>query len=254
MIDAGFKSDKGRVREQNEDACLILPVQQVYVVADGVGGNNSGEYASKMAVSCVADFIRENHFADVKGDNELAALLRKCIREVNRTIYQTSMELPESRGMATTLVLCFIREERAYFVNIGDSRAYIKRGSSIFQVTEDHSYVNTLLKLGVITRDEAKDHARGNIITRAIGAEASVQGDLYQTDLEDGDVIILCTDGLHNELSEDMMTKIIEANTAGLDSMNKMASDLVSAANDAGGRDNVTVICLKNRREAADGQ
>ena len=79
MIDAGFKSDKGRVREQNEDACLILPVQQVYVVADGVGGNNSGEYASKMAVSCVADFIRENHLADVQGANELAALLRRCI-------------------------------------------------------------------------------------------------------------------------------------------------------------------------------
>jgi protein phosphatase len=255
MIEAGFESDKGRVREQNEDACLILPAQQVYVVADGVGGNNSGEYASKMAVSCVADFIRENHLTDIENDSELAFLLRKCVKEVNRTIYQTAKELPESRGMATTLVLCFIRDDRAYFVNIGDSRAYIKRGSSIFQVTEDHSYVNTLLKLGVITREEVKGHARGNIITRAIGAEANVQGDLYQTDLEDGDVILLCTDGLHNELNEEKMTEIIDENKDTVpDAMDKMAEELVKAANDAGGRDNVTVICLMNRRGAQDEQ
>lgn len=250
MIEAGFESDKGRMREQNEDACLILPSQQVYVVADGVGGNNSGEYASRMAVSCVADFIRENDLAKAADEGNLAEVLRRCINEVNRTIFVTAREFEGSRGMATTLVICFIREDKAYFVNIGDSRAYIKRGSSIFQVTEDHSYVNTLLKLGVITPDEAKDHERGNIITRAIGAEANVQADLYQTDLEDGDVILLCSDGLHNEVSEDRIAEMISES----DSMKELASGLVREANEAGGKDNITVVCLKTGREARDEQ
>ena len=241
MIEAGYKSDRGMIREQNEDACLILPSEQVYVVADGAGGNNSGEYASKMAVSCVADFIREHHFADVRDENELSVLLKECISEVNSNIYKTANELPESKGMATTLVICFIHEDRAYFVNIGDSRAYIKRGSGVFQVTEDHSYVNTLLKMGVITRDQARTHERGNIITRAIGAEASVQGDYYQTDLDDEDIIILCTDGMHNEVNEEKMSRIIEEN----DSMNDLADRLVSEANSSGGKDNITVVCLK---------
>ena len=250
MIEAGFESDTGRMREQNEDACLILPSQQVYVVADGVGGNNSGEYASRMAVSCVADFIRENNLAKAADEGSLAELFKRCINEVNRAIFVTAREFEDSRGMATTLVICFIREDKAYFVNIGDSRAYIKRGSSIFQVTEDHSYVNTLLKLGVITPDEAKDHERGNIITRAIGAEASVQADLYQTDLEEGDVILLCSDGLHNEVGENKMTEMI--NESG--SMKELASDLVREANEAGGKDNITVVCLKIGREARDEQ
>lgn len=244
MIQAGFESDKGKIRDQNEDAYLILPSEHVYVVADGVGGNNSGEYASKMAVSCVADFIRENHLAQIEDEVELADNLRRCINEVNSNIFATSRQLVESRGMATTLVICFIRGDKAYFVNIGDSRAYIKRGSSIFQVTEDHSYVNTLVKMGVITPDEAKDHERGNIITRAIGAEEKVNGDFYQTDLEDNDIIILCTDGLYNEVSEEKMSRLIEE----YDSMKDLASCLVDAANEAGGKDNVTVVCLKNTK------
>ena len=250
MIEAGLASDKGKVRENNEDACLVLPADQVYVVADGVGGNNSGEYASKTAVTSVAEFIRENDLSNVSDENDLAVLLRQCINEVNKTIFTTARELPESKGMATTLVICLIRNEKAYFVNIGDSRAYLKRGSSIFQVTEDHSYVNTLLKMGVITRDEAKDHVRGNIITRAIGAEANVQGDLYQTDLEEGDVIVLCTDGLHNEVGEEKMNKIIESEKG----MKELAEELVDVANDAGGADNVTVVCLKYRKGARDEQ
>ena len=246
MIEAGLASDKGRVRENNEDACLVLPAEQVYVVADGVGGNNSGEYASKTAVTCVAEFIREKELGNVSDETELATLLHQCINEVNKTIFTTARELPESKGMATTLVICVIRNERAYFVNIGDSRAYLKRGGSVFQVTEDHSYVNTLLKLGVITREEAKDHARGNIITRAIGAEANVHGDLYQTDLEDGDVIMLCTDGLHNELTEDQINTVITAEKG----MKELAHELVCKANEAGGGDNVTVVCLKYRKGA----
>lgn len=250
MTEAGFESDKGRMRDHNEDACLILPSQQIYVVADGVGGNNSGEYASRMAVSCVADFIREKDLDKAADFNQLCALFKECIDEVNRAIFTTAREFEESRGMATTLVLCFIREDRAYFVNIGDSRAYIKRGDELIQVTQDHSYVNTLLKMGVITRAEAVGHERGNIITRAIGAEANVEADYYQKELADGDVIILCTDGLHNEVSEEEMIRI----TGEKESMKELAPALVAKANEAGGKDNITVVCLRVRREAADEQ
>lgn len=250
MIEAGFASSKGMRRKLNEDACLVMPKEQIYVVCDGVGGSNCGEVASKTAVTCVADFARRNDFAGVSDESKLAVLFEECVSEINNAILEIAGESPVSRGMATTLVVCYVKDNKAYFVNIGDSRAYIKRGSSIFQVTEDHSYVNTLVKLGVITPEQAKGHERGNVITRALGAEENVRPDFYQTDLEDGDVMILCTDGLYNEVGEDDMCEMIKTHS----DMKELADDFVTAANDAGGRDNITVICLKNRREALDGQ
>lgn len=250
MITAGFASDKGITRKNNEDACLVMPQDQLYVVADGVGGNSSGEVASRSAVTCVAEYVRKHDFGSITDETELAASFEECVSEVNRNILSISREFPDSRGMATTLVICYVKNDKAYFVNIGDSRAYIKRGSSLFQVTEDHSYVNTLLKLGVITPDEAKYHERGNVITRALGADERVRPDFYQTDLEDGDVILLCTDGLYNEVGEDEMCELINTRP----DMKTLAQDLVEQANEAGGKDNITVVCLNNRREAADGQ
>ena len=250
MIEANFASDKGITRRNNEDACLVMPQDRLYVVADGVGGNNSGEVASRAAVTCVADYVRRHDLSKIEDETELAASFEDCISEVNASILSIAREFPDSRGMATTLVICYINDNKAYFVNIGDSRAYLKRGSSIFQVTEDHSYVNTLLKLGVITPDEAKVHERGNVITRAVGAEENVRPDFYQIDLDEGDVILLCTDGLYNEVTEDEMCELIDT---GHD-MKTLALDLVEQANSAGGKDNITVVCLKNRREAADGQ
>ncbi len=250
MIKANFASDKGITRKNNEDACLVMPQDQLYVVADGVGGNNSGEVASRAAVTCVAEYVRKHDFAKIEDEIDLAAAFEECVSEVNRSILSIASEFPGSRGMATTLVICYVRDDKAYFVNIGDSRAYIKRGSSLFQVTEDHSYVNTLLKLGVITPDEAKYHERGNVITRAVGAEEHVRPDFYQTDLEEDDVILLCTDGLYNEVTEDEMCELINTRP----DMKTLALDLVEQANRAGGKDNITVVCLSNRREAADGQ
>ena len=249
MIEAGFESDKGKTRELNEDACLVVPQEQFYVVCDGVGGSNCGEVASRTAVSCIAEYVRKNRFSDIKDETELAVKLEECVNEVNDSIRSIAKEFRDSRGMATTLVICYIRGQKAYFVNIGDSRAYIKRGS-LLQITEDHSYVNTLIKLGVIGPDEAKSHERGNVITRALGAEDSVRPDYYQTDLEEGDVIILCTDGLYNEVSEEQIDGMIETRP----DMKTLAKDLVDAANEAGGKDNITVVCLNNRREALNGQ
>ena len=143
--------------------------------------------------------------------------------------------------MATTLVICHVRGTKAYTVNVGDSRAYLKRGGQLYQLTEDHTYVQSLVRLGVITRDEAKVHTKGHYITRAMGAEENVEADYYQTELEEGDVIILCTDGLYNEVSEERINQMI--NTAA--GMQDLAERMVDEANLSGGSDNITVICIK---------
>ncbi len=241
MISSGYASDKGKMRDVNEDACLVLPHEQVYAVADGVGGSSSGDYASRMAVTCVADFMRRGGVMNAGGEEELAAALTECVNEANRSIFSAAKEFEDCRGMATTLVLCHVRDGKAYFVNVGDSRAYMIREGRIIQVTEDHTYVNTLVKLGVLTRDEAKEHERANIITRAVGVEEEISADFYSTDVMKDDVIILCTDGLHKEIPDELILDLAGTRP----DMKVLADDLVSAANGAGGRDNITVVCLK---------
>ncbi|MGI6721794.1 MAG: Stp1/IreP family PP2C-type Ser/Thr phosphatase [Anaerovoracaceae bacterium] len=240
MIKSGFKTDRGRQRDHNEDACLTMDEAHVYMVADGVGGNTAGELASSTAVSYVADFVRNNPLDEVVNVEELGKILHICLQGVNETIIKLTRDHPEFTGMATTLVLCYIRGKTAYFVNVGDSRAYIQRGSTLFQITEDHSYVNTLVKLGVITRDEARGHRKGNVITKAMGAGDQVEADFYQTGIEDGDILLLCTDGLYGELKEKYVSDMIRDNS----DMQVLADLLVDKANEAGGKDNITAVCI----------
>ncbi len=250
MIEIGYISDKGRCRELNEDALLVLPKEGIFVVADGVGGNNSGELASGETVKCVADYMRRNPISAQTDRRDIRRQMQECVREVNTHVISISREFPENRGMASTLLLCFIKNDKAYFYNIGDSRAYTKRGREVVLLTEDHTYVNTLLNLGVITEEEAKHHEQGNLITRAIGAEENTQGDFYQRKLKDGDIIVLCTDGLYNEIKENKFKELTEENL----SMQQLAEKMVEEANSAGGKDNITVVCLKYRKEAANEQ
>ncbi|MEA4923391.1 MAG: Stp1/IreP family PP2C-type Ser/Thr phosphatase [Eubacteriaceae bacterium] len=241
MLESGAKTDKGNHRGHNEDACLIMEKEQVYIVADGVGGNRAGELASRTAVNEVADFLRRNRIDKTDDRDELARILTGCVKHANDSILKLGDKYPENKGMATTLVICIIKKDKAYFVNVGDSRAYIRRGSELFQLTEDHSYVNSLIKLGVITRDEAADRSDGNVITKAIGAEKEVEADYYQTNITEGDVLILCTDGLYGEVKEKDINECITENT----DMEKLACRLVDKANEAGGRDNISVVCIK---------
>lgn len=241
MICAGFKSDIGMKRKNNEDSCFIMPREQVYMVADGVGGNNGGETASGMAVSTIAENIKKRNPAAVKKEQEVIDILKDCVELANRKIINFAKEHPENAGMATTIVMCCIRDEKAYFANAGDSRAYIARGGELFQITEDHSYVNTLIKKGAISPKEAMSHEKRNMITKALGAEDQVGADYYQTDIMHGDVIILCTDGLHSEVPEKEMCMAIKET----DDMSALAAQLVKMANNHGGRDNVTAVCLK---------
>lgn len=241
-MDVGFRSDIGKRRTNNEDAYVVLDKNNIFVVADGVGGSNSGEIASKIAVEKVSEFVETNVLGEEKTANEIGSYMQDCIRFANNNIIDAAKDNEEYKGMATTIVVCFIEKNKAYFANIGDSRAYIFREKELFQLTEDHTYVNSLVKMGVITQEEAQDHKKGHIITRAVGINTNTEADFYQTDLKDNDILLLCTDGLTGELSNEKIEKIINEECC---DMKKLAKQLVEAANRAGGKDNITVISIK---------
>jgi len=241
MVEVGFKSDKGLKRINNEDAFFVVPEQNIFMVADGVGGNNSGEIASRTTISKIVEYIRNNALEKDFTEREIQDYFAKCIEKVNRNIYDLSKLQHENRGMATTVAIVYIDGGNAYVTNVGDSRAYLFRAGMLFQITEDHTYVNALIRKGIITKEEAQFHEKKNIITQAIGGEASTSPDFFCVPIVSEDVIILCTDGLHGEIEDDMIRKIAATHT----SMPEMCTNLVNKANQYGGRDNITVICLK---------
>ncbi len=189
MVQIGFKCDKGIVRQNNEDACFVVPGRNVYVVADGVGGNNSGEVASRTAVSEIARMVNEADMDQYRSPEEIFALFATIIEDVNGQIYQMGSAVEHNRGMATTIVTAYIRMNSAYIANIGDSRAYLFRGGQLRQITRDHTYVNELIDKGVITEDEAEHHEQKNVITKALGTEHLAGPDFYKVDLESNDIL-----------------------------------------------------------------
>lgn len=241
MKQVGFKSDKGLKRKNNEDACFIMPKEEVFILADGVGGGASGEIASRTTVSMLAEYVRKNPPKAITDVAKAKAYFLPSIQEVNSSLFSMAKKHVENLGMATTLVVCHVNGKRAYFANIGDSRAYIFRKGKLKQITEDHSYVNDLVKTGVITEKAAQTHEKKNMITKALGGDEICEPDFYQANIEKDDIIFLCSDGLYSELEEEAIVKIfMEA-----ESMTDLASELVKKANQRGGRDNITVICVK---------
>jgi protein phosphatase len=242
---AGFRTDKGRMRGNNEDALLVLPRFSIYAVADGVGGHNSGELASRKAVTGIEKFIEANPISAVYGEKDSNAALMDyfltCFRAINSEILGLSRATPYNAGMATTTVVAHIHEDRLYIINIGDSRAYMIRDGGISQITVDHTVVNKLISSGRLTREEARVHPRKNEITRALGAEDEVLPDFFVTRLARGDRILLCTDGLYGEATDEEIREIAAARRE----LNEICKLLVERANKNGGGDNITVICIE---------
>ncbi len=241
MVSLGFKSNTGLKRIKNEDALFVMPKEDVYLIADGVGGSSSGEVASGAVVTHIAELIKENPIAKQSKDSEIAKQILDYIESANKKIIQMGEEAPKLKGMATTLIVLAFNGSKGYIFNVGDSRAYVYKNKELKQITEDHSYVNSLVKMGVITEEEGVNHEGGHMITRAIGADIEVEPDLFMIDIEEGDIILLCTDGLYDEISKELMIELIEEN----DSMANLAEELVEEANRAGGNDNITVVCVK---------
>ena len=245
----GFRTDEGKQRDGNEDALLLLPKYGIYAVADGVGGQNSGEVASRKAMSVIEEFLSANPLTgadNLEGkyrENWLKSYFQRCLQRVNTEIMKQASSDPAMNRMATTLVLMFLDMESVYIINVGDSRAYILRNGVMTQLTEDHSYVNKLINAGTLTKSEARIHPQKNIITKALGSIKNPDPDFYRFDLHEGDRLLLCTDGLHGELTDDEITEIL----LGKNDLDTICRMLVDAANKNGGHDNITVICVDNK-------
>ena len=241
MVSIGFKSDRGNLRSGNEDSIFVMPDKNIYIVADGVGGHSAGELASRMAVGYMAQYVAINSVDAVQSEEELKDFFLSCYSGANSLIYNKSSEELDKKGMATTAVAAYIKGDMAYVINVGDSRCYLVRDGACYQVTEDHSYVNAMVKSGLLTREEAEKHPDRNMITRALGAEEDVEPDFFSFPVYPKDVLILCTDGLYGEVSEEKMVQFADYSKT----MHSMAKNLVDEANRHGGKDNISVICVK---------
>ena len=231
----GYVSDIGNVRQINEDYGDYYTGEdyKLYIVADGMGGHNAGEVASKMAVEGIISFIKEN-YGEIP-DNEI---LIEAIAEVNYKIYKHSLEKSNLSGMGTTITAALVTNECIRVVNVGDSLCYGIEDEAIDKITKDHSIVQELLDAGSISEEEAKNHPRKNIITRAIGTNIRVEVDQFTVPLDAYEYFVLCTDGLSNEVSAEEIFNEIRWS----DNLQESSSRLVNMAKDAGGRDNITVL------------
>ncbi|MGL4451559.1 MAG: Stp1/IreP family PP2C-type Ser/Thr phosphatase [Sarcina sp.] len=231
----GFVTDIGNVREINEDYgdYYLGKNYELYVVADGMGGHNAGEVASKMAVDGMISFVRENY--KKISDNEI---LIEAVAEVNYKIYKHSLEANNLSGMGTTIAAVFVTDDCIRVINVGDSVCYGVEKEAVDKITKDHSLVQELLDTGSITVEEARNHPRKNIITRAVGTNIRVEVDQFTVPKNIYDYFVLCTDGLSNEISEEEIFNEIRWST----DLQKTSHRLVDMAKYAGGKDNITVL------------
>jgi protein phosphatase len=231
----GAVTDPGRTRRHNEDAYVIEP--PLFAIADGMGGAQAGEVASRLATAALKEAG-----ADGGGEKRISDL----IQEANRRVYDRSSSDPNTSGMGTTITVALVEEDHVAFGHVGDSRAYLIRDAQMEQLTEDHSLVNELLKTGRLSREEAETHPQRSVITRALGTDPDVDVDTFSVRAENGDLFLLCSDGLTDMVSEESILDVVESNRADIDGALRA---LVKAANRGGGQDNITVVAF----EIADG-
>ncbi|MFZ5641143.1 MAG: Stp1/IreP family PP2C-type Ser/Thr phosphatase [Bacillota bacterium] len=225
----------GLVRKTNEDNSLVCEDLQLLAVADGMGGHQAGEVASRLALETIAAYVTRNNGAITANPG---AVLQKALAEANKKIYQQARQEPIYHGMGTTITAAFLTPGKVHLAHVGDSRAYLIHDGEIRLVTNDHSLVNELVKNGGITVDEANRHPHRNVLTRAVGSAPGVDVDLYEEAVVPGDILVLCTDGLSNLLSPDEIKDTVTA-AATLD---EGAAGLIDRALAGGGSDNITVI------------
>ncbi|RMG45880.1 MAG: Stp1/IreP family PP2C-type Ser/Thr phosphatase [Acidobacteria bacterium] len=232
---AAGRTDRGRVRPHNEDSLLVDPKRAVAAVADGMGGHAAGEVASRLAVEALDETLTEAP----RDADAVPELLRRAVAEANRRIAETIREHPEYHGMGTTLVAAVWAGDRLFVAHVGDSRAYLIRDGRIRQLTTDHSFVNELVRLGMISREQAARDPRRNVVTRALGSGPVVVPDVIEERILPGDTILLCSDGLSSMLDD---ARILETVRRAQGDLERGCADLIAAANEAGGEDNVTVV------------
>jgi PPM family protein phosphatase len=230
-------SDTGRRRRRNEDNYVVAP--PLFAVADGMGGAQAGEVASRLAASAL----------EGEGSDGLQGLERidALIQEANRRIYDRASTDPAASGMGTTMTVALVEGMTVALGHVGDSRAYLVRGEQMEQLTDDHSLVNELLKSGRLSEEEAHAHPQRSVITRAVGTDPDVDVDGFSIEAEEGDVFLLCSDGLTDMVEDEEILELVHEHR---DDLEKAVKALVSAANRGGGEDNITAVAF---RISADG-
>ncbi|MGD6965001.1 Stp1/IreP family PP2C-type Ser/Thr phosphatase [Rossellomorea vietnamensis] len=243
-------TDKGKVRQHNEDSVGVFSNKDgdcLAVVADGMGGHRAGDVASSLTINKFEELWKSQGKFNTADQAE--SWLRNNISEINREVYEHSQSNVECEGMGTTVVAAICTENFATVVNIGDSRGYILNESGFSQLTEDHSLVNELVRSGQISKEDAEHHPRKNVLLRALGTEEKVEMDTRTIIFEEDDILLLCSDGLSNKVSQEEMKEILSGGT----DLDEIGKQFISLANENGGEDNITLAIVKYPSESGNG-
>lgn len=240
-------TDVGKSRSVNQDCVFasvnpVGPLSNLFMVADGMGGHKSGDFASRYLVRGLNAYIES-------AGGPAAAVLTEGIEKINRELYELSAQRPEYAGMGTTLVAATIQDGTLYVANVGDSRLYLVRRDGLRQVTRDHSFVEEMVSLGRMERYSPSYNEKKNIITRAVGIDEDVYPDIFEVELEAGDYILLCSDGLSNMVDNGDLFRL--SFLPG--SLERKAESMVSLANERGGKDNISVVLVEIEAEEVSG-
>lgn len=239
-MEYSYLTDPGKVRNHNEDSVTIVTNgsgEILMAVADGMGGHKGGEIASSIAITNIGKRFMKTTTVGQKED--AISFLQEVVSEANMNLYRYTEENPESAGMGTTIVLALLTKDYLLFGNIGDSSGFVFKNKKLYKITSDHTLVNLLVKSGELTLEEAKNHPRKNVLMRALGANMTVEMDIFdvETDIEG---IFLCSDGLTNMLENNQIEKVLESNL----SIDEKLQKLILKANNRGGTDNISVAYL----------
>jgi PPM family protein phosphatase len=242
-------TDVGRQRQHNEDAYLVDDEIHLYLVADGMGGHAAGEVASRLAAETICEFIVHTveddgtwpHEYDENFSRNTNRLLSAMII-ANTRVIEAMKQDARLRGMGTTVVAGLLEENRASIAHVGDSRAYLIRQQGMSRITSDHSWVFEQVRAGMLTETEAEKHPLRNVITRALGGGSSVVPEAAEVELEKGDLLLFCSDGLTGMVSEDDILRIVTEH----ESLDEACRTLVQRANEQGGNDNITAVLIRN--------
>lgn len=235
------RSDIGKVREMNQDNYYISgPDDEIklFIVADGMGGYKGGEIASKLAIEATKNYIVSNFSNTEKVKEQILDLIKNAVEYANMVVYEKSTEVEELNGMGTTIDVALIYLGKIYIGHVGDSRIYRLRREFFRKLTVDHSYVEQLLKQGNITKEEAYNHPKKNMLTKALGCTAFVEPDVMIKGFQKDDILLMCTDGLTNMVKENEIYEIIKENPE------KATKTLVDKAIENGGQDNITAVII----------
>ena len=239
MLKAWGMKDIGKCREINQDYISVSEepignLPNLFLVADGMGGHKAGDLASEYTVAKVQEAVSKSM------QTIPYQILKGAFQYANQKLLEKAGESDSYTGMGTTLVAATVKNDAVYVVNVGDSRAY-KIGDKIEQITEDHSLVEEMVRMGEISKEQARNHPDKNIITKAIGVSDTVEPDYFDTDLQKGECLLMCSDGLTNMVSDRQIKEIVELRT----DLESCAKELIRAANQNGGRDNIAVVLIE---------